>query len=78
MEKNLKLEETAIVHCHVCTGNGWVARYHNETETCSRCKGTGVVKIIVPIAFEELCFQMDEEDARILKLIHLYTTWSKK
>ena len=84
METNVKVTKKATVDCFFCSGKGWVSRYHNETEECKACKGTGVEEVKVPIDFKELCDRADEQinltenPSTILKLIHLYNKWSGK
>ena len=69
--------------CNRCSGKGWVSAYHDETEDCPRCNGSGHQYKTVPIPFEELLSLADKrvENLRasdIIRLIAMYDLWRNK
>lgn len=80
----MKLTKRATVNCDACRGEGWLPIYHNDTEDCYACDGTGKKKALVPISFDELKSLVNREFSNasdtdnFLDILEIYTEWKKQ
>jgi len=71
------------VKCYNCSGQGWVSIYHDDTEDCSDCCGTGFVTVEVKLPLNEMMVAIESEfswppsASEIFSILEIHKRWSK-